>query len=200
MSKRVLIVTGSPRRNGNTNTLARWVAESLRDEGAEVEVVDAVALHPKVAGCSACMSCQRSPGFACVLGDDVAELVGRMPGYDVVVYASPIYFMGFSAQVKIVLDRMHCLIKFDPDTGAFTDGMPNTRTAWILTAGGDGGEGLDTTLDAIRILEHVFDKPAPCFTLPLAPVAAGALAERDDVRERAAAFARSLLVPELRAK
>ena len=52
-----MIICGSPHRDGKTNRLVRWVADAVREAGAEVEIADAAHLEYKANGCTACMAC-----------------------------------------------------------------------------------------------------------------------------------------------
>jgi len=114
--KKMMILCGSPREKGNTVTVVRWVAAAAREGGADVEIVVADKLTYKAYGCTGCMSCQNSDTFRCVIGDDASEVIARIPEQDVLVFATPVYFMGFSAQLKLVIDRMFSLFKIHPES------------------------------------------------------------------------------------
>ncbi len=84
MSKKVLILSGSPRKGGNSDILCD---EFLR--GAQVTP------------CSGCYYCS-THGGACVHKDDMADILQKMIDADVIVLASPVYFYSISAQLKAV--------------------------------------------------------------------------------------------------
>ncbi len=113
MGKRIMVLAGSPRENGNTNTVAGWVAAAVKESGADVEVVDVSRLKSKNNGCIACMGCQKPEKFECTVDDEIKPVLARIPDMDVLVFATPTYFLGPTAQMKLVMDRMYSLIKFD---------------------------------------------------------------------------------------
>ena len=141
MAKKIMIVTGSPRSNGNTNTLAGWIAEAARGEGAEVEVVNAASLDYKVNGCIACMGCQALPEYECVVHDAAVPILARMPKADVLVFATPVYFFGISAQLKLLMDRMFSLVKLKPEENKLEHAMGGKTLALVASGGGDVGSG-----------------------------------------------------------
>ena len=144
MSKKIMVICSSPRRKGNTNTVAGWVAESARAEGAQVEIIDAAHMKYKSNGCTACMACQNSPKYECVIKDEASAVIKRIPQFDVLVLASPIYWFGVNAQLKLLLDRTFALVKFDPKTGEPIENKAFTRNTLcvIATAGGLSQAGL----------------------------------------------------------
>jgi multimeric flavodoxin WrbA len=111
--KKILILNGSPKKNGNTAKLISWFSEEARSKGARVKVVRAVSLTSKVNGCMACRACQRNDKYECVINDDIKDVLKKMKKADLVVFASPLYFYGPSAQLKLVIDRMFSLYKLD---------------------------------------------------------------------------------------
>jgi len=104
MSKKVLILKGSPRKNGNSSVLADQVAFGAQKHGAEVESfrVHAMNIQP----CDACDSCLETNGV-CVIGDDMQMLYPKIRHADTLVLASPIYWFTFSAQLKLCIDRWY---------------------------------------------------------------------------------------------
>ncbi|MCG8564386.1 MAG: flavodoxin family protein [Desulfobacterales bacterium] len=107
MKSKVLIVLGSPRKKGNTATLAAQVAQAATENGAEVETVYLNGL--KIKPCQGCGKCQREPSKGCILKDDMGPLYGKLQEADSVVVASPIYFFNLSAQTKIFIDRLYAV-------------------------------------------------------------------------------------------
>ena len=102
MSKKVLILSGSPRKGGNSDILCDQFAQGAQDAGNTVEKIRVAA--KKVAPCSACYYC-RDHGGECVHKDDMAEILQKMIDADVLVLASPVYFYSIDAQLKAVIDR-----------------------------------------------------------------------------------------------
>ncbi len=111
--KKILIISGSPQKDGNTRRLAAWFTEGVPSEKGQVELVDAASLRHKVAGCASCRACQKAERYGCVIDDEVSGVLARIARADVIVMATPLYFFGPSAQLKIVFDRMFSLYKWD---------------------------------------------------------------------------------------
>lgn len=113
MSQRILVISGSPKKNGNTDFLVGWFTEGAQFAGANVKMIRAADLGHKAVGCISCRSCQKSPVYCCVIKDEVSDCVAQFIEADVIVMASPLYFYGMSSQLKAVMDRMFCLYKWD---------------------------------------------------------------------------------------
>lgn len=101
MSK-VVLLTGSPRKNGNSNGMASSFAEAAQKLGVEVVRFDTAQM--KIAGCLACEACAKKG--KCVVDDDFAVIAQALEGADGVVIAAPVYWFTFPAQIKAVIDRM----------------------------------------------------------------------------------------------
>ncbi|MDD5136535.1 MAG: flavodoxin family protein [Candidatus Omnitrophica bacterium] len=112
-NKKILILSGSPKKNGNTAALVGWFSEGARSKGAEVEIVETAFLKYKSSGCASCRTCQEIEEYECVIDDDAKSVLKKMVHADMIVMATPLYFFGPSAQVKIVFDRMFSLYKWD---------------------------------------------------------------------------------------
>jgi multimeric flavodoxin WrbA len=107
MSQKVIVVIGSPRRKGNSATLARQVADGATAAGARVETffLHAMDIRP----CTACDACRRKLKKDCVIKDDMKILYPKMKAADAIVIASPIYWFTVSAQTKLFMDRWYAL-------------------------------------------------------------------------------------------
>lgn len=102
---KIVVLTGSPRRNGNTNHLAAQFIKGAEEAGHEVYRFDC-AQH-KISSCIACNSCGMNG--PCIFNDDFNELRPHLLEADIVVFASPMYYFGFSSQLKTVIDRFYAL-------------------------------------------------------------------------------------------
>lgn len=102
MSKRVLILAGSPRKNGNSAALCRAFARGAEESGHQVEMV--FLRDRKIGYCLACYHCKKSGGI-CIIKDDMADILDKMNAADVIVMASPVYFYSVDAQIKALIDR-----------------------------------------------------------------------------------------------
>lgn len=102
---KITILTGSPRRDGNTAYLAERFAEGAREAGHEVFTCDCAA-H-KIGPCLACGHCGMDG--PCVQKDDFDIVRGHIAEADMIVFATPVYYFGFSAQLKTVVDRFYSI-------------------------------------------------------------------------------------------
>lgn len=101
MSKKVLILSGSPRKGGNSDILCDEFARGALEAGHEVEKIRVA--EKNIGYCRACYAC-RGTGV-CAIKDDMSEIMQKMIDCDVMVLASPVYFYSIDAQLKAVIDR-----------------------------------------------------------------------------------------------
>ena len=100
---KILIISGSPRKGGNTELLA----EAFAKGAAEHHHVEIVSVRDyKVNPCLGCNACFKTNGI-CAQKDDMSPIYEKMNQADMLVIASPVYFYGISAQLKAVIDRLH---------------------------------------------------------------------------------------------
>lgn len=97
----IIILMGSPNRDGSTAILVNEFARGAREGGHTVEVLD--ISHMKIHPCTGCVRC----GFEgpCMLKDDNETVKRKLLSSDMVVFATPLYYYGMSAQLKTVTDR-----------------------------------------------------------------------------------------------
>ena len=100
----ILILTGSPRKGGNTDILAKSFADGA-SKHHHVDIVRVCDLH--INPCIGCNSCFLSDNHRCCQHDDMHIVYEKMGKADMLVIASPVYFYGISAQLKAVIDRFH---------------------------------------------------------------------------------------------
>ena len=109
MSRKVLVISTSPRKGGNSDTLADAFARGAREAGNSVEKV---TLYDKTIGfCKGCLTCQST--CRCVIHDDADALARKMLTADVIAFATPIYYYEMSGQMKTLLDRANALFASD---------------------------------------------------------------------------------------
>jgi len=147
---KILTLLGSARRKGNTATVLGRVEDELLSGGHAVE---RIYLHNKsITGCLGCAKCrEKSHEIGCVQRDDALEIMQKMISSDGVLYASPIYFWGFSAQIKILIDRCFSLVTNYHKPG-HTSLMAGKRLGLLVTGADpyeDNAEGLFTAFDRI---------------------------------------------------
>ena len=88
MNKKILVLSASPKRNGNTAALVRWFVEGARSKGAKVEVVNTAFLKYKSTGCNSCRACQKLTEYECVVNDEAKPVLAKMAKVDVIVMGS----------------------------------------------------------------------------------------------------------------
>jgi len=194
MADKILILTGSPREEGNTATLAGWVRDAAKRAGAEVETIDVAKLKHKVNGCICCMGCQKSDAFECVIDDEISAALKRIAQAGAIVFATPTYFFGPSAQLKLLLDRMFCLLKFHPADGSLRTAFDAKKPvmAVVASAAGEIDEGLGMVREAFRHLEGFLAERVEALLVPRAPMEVGELAANDEWKQKAEAFGEAL--------
>lgn len=193
MSRKVMVLTSSPRKHGNSNTVAGWVAKGAEEAGADVEIVDVARLESENNGCIACLGCQKSDKFECVVEDEIKPVVARIPEADILVLATPVYFFGMSAQLKLVVDRMYSLIKFDPSKGSYSHNMGHLKIGVIATAGGDLEPGLRLVEKTVGAIAGFAGIPFDSLLVPFASMFSDEIKQDMKLREKAMAFGRKLV-------
>lgn len=122
----IVVLSGSPRKGANTDTMVEAFAETAREGSHAVEIVRVAS--KKIAGCLGCQYCAAHEG-TCVQKDDMADVMESLKNADMVLFASPIYWFDITAQEKAVIDRLYAF-------GA--TGFPFTKTALLLDSHSDG--------------------------------------------------------------
>jgi len=122
----ILVVTGSPRKNGNTEIMASTFAKSATEAGHKVTVKELSTL--KVEPCLACTYCFTHDGV-CIQNDDMNSILTDLSQADMLVLASPVYWFDVSAQTKCFIDRMYAFAK---------KGFHIKSIAMLLNSGADG--------------------------------------------------------------
>lgn len=98
---KIVVLEGSPNRNGSSNTLANAFIRGAEEAGHTVDVIDAA--HANIHPCTGCVRC----GYEgpCVQKDDVDGIRARILAADMMVFVTPLYYYGMSAQLKTLIDR-----------------------------------------------------------------------------------------------
>ncbi|MFA4901288.1 MAG: flavodoxin family protein [Desulfobaccales bacterium] len=183
---KIVAVLGSPRPQGNSNTLARAFLEAAKGRGAETQ--EFLLNQMDFKGCQACMAC-KTKSETCILEDDLAKVLEALREADVLVLASPVYFGDLSSQLKAFFDRTYSCINPDfscrlaagkkavmiltqanPDPAQFEDIFPRYER-WLKLYG----------CDPIRLLRAV------------GVWEAGEVAQQTDLMAQAAALAQELV-------
>lgn len=109
-TKQVLVILGSPRRKGNSSTLAARISRGAKSAGAEVETLFLHGL--KMNPCRGCDTCKKQNSKGCAIKDDMQEIYPKLIKADAWVIASPVYWFTMSAQTKIFMDRCYALTAY----------------------------------------------------------------------------------------
>lgn len=136
MKKQVLILSGSPRKNGNSDLLCDEFAKGAVEAGHCVEKIRVA--EKNIGFCRGCYACKKNG--VCAIKDDMAEILQKMIDADVLVLASPVYFYSVDAQLKAVIDR----------TVARWLEVKNKEFYYIMTAADGDVSSMDTTLACFR--------------------------------------------------
>lgn len=161
MTKNVLIISTSLRKNSNSDGLANAFLEGARASGNTVEKIS--LSDKKIGFCKGCLACQKTK--KCIINDDANSIAEKMCKADVIVFATPIYYYEMSGQMKTLLDRANSLFSSDyafrdiyllsaaADTDDKTDAravyglegwiecFPKAKLAGTVFAGGVNGTG-----------------------------------------------------------
>ena len=128
MSTNIVLLSGSPRKGGNTDKLAAAFTEGARSAGKSVTLFQVA--EQQISGCLGCGYCT-SENNVCIQEDDMPYILEALKKADTLVLASPIYFFTITAQLKLAIDRTYALLRDKP---------PINKAALLLTCGDkDGG-------------------------------------------------------------
>lgn len=107
MSMNIVVLTGSPRKDGNTFALVDAFIGAAEKKGHKIVRFDTAFMN--VGGCRACSACYSS-GAACVEEDDFNTVAPALEAADAVVFAMPVYWYAMPAQLKAVMDKVFALV------------------------------------------------------------------------------------------
>ena len=107
MSKKIVVITGSPRKNGNSFAMTQAFIEAAEAKGHTVTRFDAAM--KTIGGCHACETCY-STGKACTFDDDFNTIAPAILDADAIVFTMPVYWYSIPAQIKGVIDRIFSLV------------------------------------------------------------------------------------------
>jgi len=107
MAKNILILTGSPRKGGNSDLLADAFIAGAQQSGHTT--VKYATAEKNIKGCKACKTCF-SKGIPCSFPDDFNELAPLLEKADIVVFATPLYWFSFPVQLKSAIDKLYSFL------------------------------------------------------------------------------------------
>lgn len=146
MGRKVLILSSSPRRGGNSDTLCDEFLRGAIEAGNDAEKI--FLADKKIGYCTGCSVCSLY-GKPCPQNDDAAEVIDKMLAAEVIVMATPVYFYTMSAQMKTLIDRC---------CGPYTE-MKNKEFYFILTAAEEERDKMLRTIDTFQGLLDCLDNP-----------------------------------------
>ena len=136
MGKKVLILSASPRKGGNSDTLCDQFLRGAKESGHQAEKV--FLRDKKIGYCTGCGVCNKT--HQCAQDDDMAEVLEKMVKADVIVMATPVYFYTMNAQMKTVIDRVAPRYSEVSDKDFY----------YLLTAADSDPKMLERTLEGFR--------------------------------------------------
>ena len=136
MNKKVLILSGSPRKGGNSDMLCDEFMKGAEESGNKVEKIRVA--EKNIRYCRGCYAC-RGTGV-CAIKDDMEKVLQKIIDAEVLVLARPVYFYSIDAQLKALIDR----------TVARWTEVKNKEFYFIMTAADSGKESMETTLACFR--------------------------------------------------
>lgn len=149
---KIIALQGSPRKKGNTAKVLEWVEEELKSSGHDFE---SIYMNSKnIHGCLACAKCKDAPdSIGCVQKDDAIEILEKMVKADLVIFATPLYFWGVTAQLKAIIDRTYSLYTkyHEPDHASLVEGQ---RQALLATGGGPYENNAEPVFTAFGRLQN----------------------------------------------
>ena len=137
MSKKILVLSASPRKGGNSDLLCDQFVIGAKESGNKVEKI--FINDKKINYCTACESCRINNG-KCIWKDDMAEILEKMIEADVLVMATPVYFYTMNGQLKTLIDRT---------VARYTE-IKNKEFYFIMTAADHSKESMERTLECFR--------------------------------------------------
>ncbi len=150
MSKKVLVISASPRTGGNSDILCDEFIRGAEDAGHTAEKI--FLKDKNINYCTGCGLCNTNNYTACSIKDNMSEILDKMVNADIIVLATPVYFYTMNGQMKTFIDR--CCARYTHIT--------NKDFYFIATAADDRPAALDRTFDGFRgfidCLENVKEK------------------------------------------
>lgn len=126
MGKKVLVISSSFRKGGNSELLAKEFIKGAEESGNDVEFISLAGKN--ISFCRGCQACHKT--LKCVINDDAVEIAEKMRLADVLVFVTPVYYFSVSGQLKTMLDRANPLYTADY----------NFRHVYLLSTAAEDGE------------------------------------------------------------
>lgn len=131
--RKITIITASPRKDGNSNQMAKWFQEEAGRLGAEIVTFDAIKLN--LDGCHACNACFKN-GHACAFEHGFDPIADAVLASDTIVFTLPVYYFAMPGQAKNILDHFYSFLVSGKNPGKKTIlalgtyGSPEGSNVW----------------------------------------------------------------------
>jgi multimeric flavodoxin WrbA len=147
MNKRILSIIASPRKEGNTSLMSDILLEKL--EGLNWEFEKLFLIDYEIGSCTDCRACKKND-LICTVDDGMQEIYEHIECSDVIVFGTPIYWFGPTAQMKALMDR------FRP---YFYNGKLKGKKACLLLPAGSGKKDCDLTIEMFKRMCAALEMP-----------------------------------------
>lgn len=141
--KKILIISSTPRKNGNSDILCDEFMTGAKEAGHEVEKIRLSEMD--INYCTGCCTCVGKKG-SCVLQDDMSQILEKILAADVIVLASPVYFRSFNGQMKTFMDRV-CPIY----------SMIHNKDVYFIASAAGGSRAVESTFQSFRVFTDCLD-------------------------------------------
>jgi multimeric flavodoxin WrbA len=185
----ILIILGSPRKNGNSETLAQSVASGIKQHpDATLEFIRLNDLH--ISPCQGCGGCNKTS--TCVIEDDMTALYEKVDNCDHLILVSPIYFYALSAQCKSFIDRFQARWARKYLSGIRFRNDEKRKGILLVTAATEGKKIFDGALLTARTLFDALDLELGGSLLVRGVDQRGAMQKRTQILDQAVALGREI--------
>lgn len=133
--KKLLIINGSPRKKGSDAVVCDIISKMVEEHGYESETIWAYDLG--IGGCKACMACKSTQ--KCVQKDCMNDMLEKIKDADMLLLATPVYFLAETGPFKNFIDRMYPLMRMNPDRSVTTFTGKPKKAAIVVTCGAPDG-------------------------------------------------------------
>lgn len=147
MSKKILIISSSPRKGGNSDVLCDECLKGALDAGHNVEKI--FLRDKKINYCTGCGYCSDNDYTMCSQKDDMSEILDKMQDADTIILATPIYFYAISGQMKTFIDRL---------CGRYTH-IKNKEFYYLMTAADESKNTINYALGEFKGLMACLNNP-----------------------------------------
>lgn len=146
MNKKIMVLNGSPRANGNTVGLIKAFKDGAESKGNTVKVFDLQKMN--INPCLGCLRGGKDKNSPCVQKDDMLKIYADYKDADIVVLASPLYYWNISGQLKCTFDRLFAVAECEP-------GYANPKKNAILLMAAEGNGFEESVFWYERLLMHL---------------------------------------------